>query len=331
MTETLTMSCLYDKLSRLGFTPDYVRDNGLPSWWDNNLNDKHEAVLEGAGYIADNLNLDLKSLLAVEEEIKVNPSPSTKFKRRSSQNNEQPHVSQALCSRLAELIAYGTEVNFTPLPTDVKAIRVEILTNHTTINLTSLLDYCWSKGIVVAYFNRFPVHVQKFAGFIQLQSSRPVIILSSIYKYSAEFAFDLAHELGHLALGHLEQKAVLIDEKIESDSNGDDEENEANRFATQLLLGDCDNCLEDKRFWSHHHLIKHATIKAKENPTVEIDSIILNNAWHNKNWGFACKALEKLGCAVDGQQIINEYLADKLDWDKFNDESYEYLEKALGV
>jgi hypothetical protein len=331
MTETLTMSCLYDRLSQLGLNLDYVRNNGLPSWWDDSLNDKHEAVLEGAGYIADNLNLDLKSLLVVEEEIKFNPSPPTKFKRRNSQNNEHPHVGQALCSRLAELIAYGTEVDFTPLPTDVRVCRTEILTEHKTVNLISLLDYCWSKGIVVGYFNRFPEKVKNFAGLIQLQFSCPVIILSSTRKYSTELAFDLAHELGHLALGHLEQKAVFIDEKIESDNNGDYEENEANQFATQLLLGDCDNCLEGKPFWNHNHLIKHAIIKIQENPTVEIDSIILNNALANNNWGFAHKALEKLGSAVDGQQIINKYLAEKLDWDKFNDESYEYLEKALGV
>ena len=28
---------------------------------------------------------------------------------------------------------------------------------------------------------------------------------------------------------------------------------------------------------------------------------------------------------------INYYLADKIDWDKFSDESYEYLEKSLGL
>ncbi|BAZ11932.1 hypothetical protein NIES4071_37600 [Calothrix sp. NIES-4071] len=289
MTKILTMSCLYDKLSRLGLSEDYVKDNGLPSWWDDSLNDKHEAVLEGAGYIADNLNVDLKSLLAIEEEIKFNPYPPTKFKRRSSQDNLTLSVGQALCSRLAELIAYGIEVNFTPLPTDVREIRAEIITNHTAVNLISLLDYCWSKGIVVGYFNRFPETVQKFTGFIQLQSSCPVIILSSTHKDSAELTFDLAHELAHLALGHLEQKPVLIDEKIESDSNGDDEENEASQFAIRLLLGDCDD------------------------------------------FGSAHEALDRLGCAVDGQQVINKYLADKLDWDKFSDESYEYLERALGV
>lgn len=37
MTEILTMSYLYDKLSRLGLNEDYVRNNALPTT-QNNLN-----------------------------------------------------------------------------------------------------------------------------------------------------------------------------------------------------------------------------------------------------------------------------------------------------
>ncbi|MGF1933758.1 MAG: ImmA/IrrE family metallo-endopeptidase [Nostoc sp. ChiQUE02] len=329
MTETLTMSSLYDKLSKLGLNQDYVRSNGLPSWWNDELNNKSYGVLEGAGYIADNLNLDLKTLLVAEEEIKFNSPPPTKFKQHNSQNKDHPYVAQALVSRVVDLIAYGTEVNFKPLPVNVNEIRTEILKNHTTINLISLLEYCWSKGIAVAYFSHFPENTKKFAGLIQWQFSRPIIILTSKHKYSARLAFDLAHELAHLALGHLKE-GILIDEKIESDSN-DNEENEANKFATQLLLGDCDNCLGDKHFHNNGHLLKHARNKAIENPSVEVDSIVLNNAWHNSNWGLAQKALEKIGFTVDAQQIINEYLADRLDWDNFNDENYQYLEKVLGV
>lgn len=328
MTETLTMSSLYDKLSQLGLNQDYVRNNGLPSWWNDELNNKSYAVLEGAGYIADNLNLDLKSLLVAEEEIKFNSSPPTKFKQHKSQNKEYPYVARALVSRVAELISYGTDVNFIPLAADVKEIRTEILANHAKVNLISLLEYCWSKGIAVGYFHDYPKNTKKFAGLIQWQFSSPVIILSSKHKCSAAFAFDLAHELGHLVLGHLKE-GILIDEEIEFDY--DEEENQANQFATQLLLNDLDNCLGDKQFYNHNHLIKYAKIKAEENPTVEVDSIVLNNAWHNNNWGFANKALSKLDSSANGQDIINRYLADRLDWDKFNDESYEYLEKVLGV
>ncbi|WP_198648753.1 hypothetical protein [Cyanothece sp. BG0011] len=81
MAEILTMSTLYKKLARLGLKEDYIREYGLPSWWDDELNNKPLAVLEGAGYIADNLNIDLKSLLTSEEEVKFNPLPHTKFKQ----------------------------------------------------------------------------------------------------------------------------------------------------------------------------------------------------------------------------------------------------------
>ncbi|MEA5551659.1 ImmA/IrrE family metallo-endopeptidase [Anabaena cylindrica UHCC 0172] len=332
MTQTLTMSSLYDKLSKLGLNPDYVRNNGLPSWWNDELNDKPIAVLEGAGYIADNLNLDVKSLFA-EEEIRFNPPPPTQFKLHNRKSDKNPTVARSLVSRVAELIAYGTEVNFTSLSTDVKKIRTEILLNHATVNLNSILEYCWNEGIAVGYFDHFPEKNRKFAGLIQLiksQFTRPVIILSSKHKHSARLAFDLAHELGHLALEHLKE-GILVDEEIEFGCN-DNEENEANEFATQLLLGDCDNCLGDKSFYNNEHLIKHAKKKAEENPTIEPASIVLNYGWHTKkNWGFVNKALEKLDPLANGQQIINEYLAEKLDWDKFNDESYEYLEKVLGV
>jgi Zn-dependent peptidase ImmA (M78 family) len=327
MTETLTMSSLYDKLSKLGLNPDYVRKNGLPSWWNDELNDKPIAVLEGAGYIADNLNLDLKSLFA--EEIRFNPLPTTKFKQHNSKNNDHPRVAQALASRVAELIAYGTEVNFTSLPTDVKEIRTEILTNHTTVNLISLLEYCWSKEIAVGYFHDFPKNVKKFAGLIQLQFDCPVIILSSKPTHSSRLAFNLAHELGHLALRHLKE-GILVDEKIDFNCNENDEI-QANQFATHLLLGDCDNCLRDNRIYNNSQLINCAQLKSKENPSVEVESIVLNYGWYTKKWGFVNKALEKLDPLSNGQQIINQYLADKLDWDKFNDESYEYLEKVLGV
>ncbi|MEA5619671.1 ImmA/IrrE family metallo-endopeptidase [Cronbergia sp. UHCC 0137] len=333
MTETLTMSYLYAKLSSIGLNQDYVRENGLPSWWNDELNNKHFAVLEGAGYIADNLNLDLKSLLVPEEKIKFNTPPATKFKQHNSQNNDYPYVAQALASRVAELIACGTDVNVTSLPTNVEEIRTEILKNYPKVNLISLLEYCWSKGIVIGYFHHFPKNTKKFAGLIQLQFSRPVIILSSKPTHSARLAFNLAHELGHLALGHLKEGVlILVDEQIEFDCNND-EENQANQFAAQLLLHDCDNCLENKRFQNtdkfSNYVVNEIIVK---HPRVEADALILNYGWHNKQYfPLAMSALNKLDPLANGQQIINEYLADRLDWDRFNDENYEYLEKVLGV
>jgi len=337
MTEKLSMSSLYDKLSQLGFNQDYIENNALPSWWSDELNDKPTAVLEGAGYISENFNLELKSLLR-EESIRFNPPPKTKFKGQHSSDTDYFNAARALASRVAELIACSTvDIDFIPLPTDVKEIRAEILVNSPKINLDSLLQYCWDKGIVVGYFNNFPEKIKKFAGFVQRQASSPVIILSSSRKESGILTFDLAHELGHLALGHLEE-GILIDEKILSDnesrleSSNDAEENEANKFAADLLLGNCVEDLANKTMNSVQHLVNWANKKVKENPTVGLDSVILNYAWHSGDWGRSHSALKQLSLDISNdQQTINSYLADRLNWDNFNDETYEYLEKALGV
>lgn len=330
MTESLTMAALYGKLSKIGLKKDYVRKNGLPSWWDDELNDKPVAVLEGAGYIAKNLNLDLSSLLTPQEKVKFNRPPHTKFKQHNSQNNQHPHLAQALASRFAELISLGVEVNYTLLPKDAKTIRKDILSHRPKVDLTSLLDYCWSQGIAVGYFDHFPNKTKKFAGLIQWHSTCPVIILSSKYQQSARLAFDLAHELGHLALAHLKD-GVLVDEEITFDN--DSEEKEANQFATELLLGDYDNCLGDGKFpntekfskYVQEHFISH-------HPDIDIGAIILNYGWHNRDYfALAMTTLKLLEPNPNGNKIINEYLANKLDWDKFDDETYEYLEKVLGV
>ncbi len=331
MAKIPTMSALYKKLATLGFNKKYIREYGLPSWWDDELNEKPLAVLEGAGYIADNLNVDLKSLLIPEEEVKFNPLPDTKFKQHNTKNKEHPYLAQTLASRVAELISYGTNIEYKNLPNNAQTIREEILSNHKTVNLESLLDYCWSKGIAVGYVNNFPNKMKKFAGMIQWQEDCPIIILSTNHAHRGKFTFDLAHELGHLALGHL-REGILIDESLEFNSN-DDEEKEANEFAVHLLLNKYDNYLGKNKFQNAKNLAQYViNFVIPKLSNIEPDAVILNYGWHNKNcFRQAMAALKILKVSTDGQTLINEYLADKLDWDQFSDENYEYLERALGV
>ncbi|PSB01539.1 ImmA/IrrE family metallo-endopeptidase [Merismopedia glauca] len=296
MTPTISMSDLYHKLSQLGIEPNYIRECALPSWWNEELETKPVAVLEGAGYIAKRLGLDLKSLLAKDEPPRFKPQPHTKFKQHLSPNH-RTLVAHSLVHRLAEMVAYGTEATFTNIPADVNQIRSQILTKSEEalpwngrvsltlspqIDLTALLDYCWQQGIAVLHFSHFPPHTRPIEGTIQWHRNRPVIIIGAHHQDSAKLAFILAHELGHLALGHLTE-GMLVEENIDLDSP-DEAEYCANQFAINLGLDKSD-------------------ISAKEPSCLH----------------------------PNGQQIINKYLADRLDWDRFDDDSYEYLEKVLGV
>ncbi len=320
------MKYIYNKISKNGFPLSYVKENALPSWWDEELDNKSMAVLECSGYIASRFGIDLESLLSKDEPLRFNLRYDTKFLQRSDNIS---NVVYGLASHIASIVAYGNEIDFASLPNNVDEIRKEILVNHKTINLASLVDYCWHKGIPVVHFNRFPKNKNKFDGMIQWHLKSPVIVICVDYKDSAQLAFTLAHELGHLALGHLTQ-GFLMDKKIKFDSD-DREEIEANDFAIKLLLDNCDNCLEHKKIYNNQQLIEYSQEIVSKNPTIDISSVILNYGWHSKNWDFAIETLNSLYPDDNGQILINEYLANQLNWDNFDDNIYEYLEKALGV
>ena len=63
-----------------------------------------------------------------------------------------------------------------------------------------------------------------------------MIVLCRHTKHAAWLLFILAHELGHLALDHVPNEGVLIDEGLDKNST-DAEEQQANAFAIELLTG----------------------------------------------------------------------------------------------
>jgi IrrE N-terminal-like domain len=327
MTQTLSMSTLYKKLSTIGLSETYVRSSALPSWWDDELNDKPTAVLEGAGHIAKRLHLDLQSLLS-DDQPAFKPLPHTKFKYHLQQQADIPSTSHQLASRVAELVAYGVQTTFIPVPEDVNQIRTEILLNHPKINLESILNYCWQHGIAVVYFNDYPENTRKITGLIQWQCDRPVIVLSSKQTHPAWLAFHLAHELAHLALVHV-REGILIDDDIKQNSD-DSEEIGANLFAVNLLVNSFDNCFRNYSIHNSNQLKNKILELTESNPTVDACVLAFNYAWHTQNYGFAKRAVENLDCSEDGSNIINQFLDNHLDWDNLSSDNIDHLERILG-
>ncbi len=327
MTKIITMPKIISKLTKVGFSKEYIRENGLPSWWDNSLDKEPMAVLEGAGHIAKRLNLDLGSLLEEDQPVKFKQLPYTNFKYHNQQFSETPNAAHSIASRVAEVVAIGVQKEFISVAQNAEQVRAEILEKHSRVDLSSILDYCWEHGIAVIYFNNYPS--KKITALIQLQCGHPVIVLSSKRRFSSWLAFHLAHELGHLVLGHVKEGMLLVDDQIDSNSL-DQEEVQANRFAEDLLLGDCDNCLGDKSFHNYNHLIKYLNISVEEHPTVDPGILALNYAYYNNNLGMANKALEKLYPSDNGQKIINQSLEEHLDWNLYSQDNYDYLDELLG-
>ena len=73
-----------------------------------------------------------------------------------------------------------------------------------------------------------------------------MIVLCRNSRSSAWLLFILAHELAHIALGHIDDDGMLIDENVKRNIQ-DTEETEANRFAEEVLSGDAESGFPHER------------------------------------------------------------------------------------
>lgn len=330
MPQLQSMQTIYQKLAPLGLSKKYVRESGLPSWWDHKLDRNPAALLEGVGHIAERLHLDLASLLSEHQAVRFKPIPQPKFKYRKQQEAAIPEIVPQIASRIAELTTQSLQVPFVPFSQDCNQIRQSIVKKSEQVTLASLLEYCWEHGVAVVYFNRYPRKVRKLAGMVQWQMNRPVIILSNGDKHPAWLAFTLAHELGHLALEHI-KTGILVDTH-ESDSESNDvEEAEANRFAAQLLVNRLDNCFRGRRFRNNSQLRTAVVKKIRTaDSSVDASALMFNYAWHSKQFAMARKAVNELGDPTAGDTVINSFFANHIDWDCLSDDHADHLEFVLG-
>lgn len=146
-----------------------------------------------------------------------------------------------LARTISEASAAAYDAPIKSLPTDPAQIRAE-LEQDGGVSLESLTGWAWDRGIVV-----IPTPwSQNFSGAAWHVDSRPVVVLSSEQRWLAFWLFDLAHELGHIALGHPEGKGVVEIDKPGTETD-DRHEEEANRFALELLVPESEQLFAEIR------------------------------------------------------------------------------------
>jgi len=169
---------------------------------------------------------------------------------------------------------------------------------------------------------------------------RPVIVLMKQEAHPDWMLFILAHEVGHIACGHLEpvDGAAVVDEHVE-DGAGivDAQEDDANAFAADLLVGDHGQ-LQFTKLIKAEPMADEA-IKFGRRYSISPGHAILNAAKHSSKtdlnlYPLARKTLnalkEKLQLA-DAHQTSREFLNSHLNFDDIKIDSVEFLEKIRAI
>lgn len=330
MTDSNPMRNLYVRLAEAGISESYVRDYILPEWWSDEIAESSTGFLEAIGYIAKHLGIEPSVLRDEERSLSARNVAGARFKLRADVDAEDVTWAQSVAVRAGEMAAYATEASFQLSPEEsATSIRDCILENGAEwVDLEHLLSFCWDSGLPVLHVPEVPGN--KMDGMVVGAEDRPVIVLSKDHSQKAWLLFILAHELGHIVKGHLERGDVLVDEEYAPDSS-DPREQEADRFAVELLSGDPD-------FEVAGDLVKAEVLAeqakgfANEHQMAP-GAAVLNFTYNHpkRPWGLANATLKELRPDANAPEIIRSSLQENLDWSSLPDESADFLARVSGI
>jgi hypothetical protein len=331
------MSQLYGRLGSIGFTRKYLREVALPEWWDDKIAHNPAGYSEGLLLLSKSLGLDLASLQNDALPVGFRNLGPCKFKKSATTEESELTTARSVATRVAQIASSAELRPSVPLFDSAAQIRKVIFgAGARWIGLSQLADYCWSAGMPVLHITRLPPGSKKMDGLAWVDDGHRAIVVSKKIRFSAWLLFILAHEIGHIAKGHIARGGALVDEEVDRRST-DQEETEANAFALELLTGLHETKVIAIGSRPTAMALVNAALEAGKTEKIDPGHLILNWAYQSGGDSFAIAnaALAMLepdisasGTRTDGRLILYQYLHAYLDATKLPEESYEFIVRA---
>jgi Zn-dependent peptidase ImmA (M78 family) len=324
------MPALYKRLQQAGIKTAFVKNTILPEWWQDDIAQNFAEYASVLSRISQASGIPLEILYDNDAEI---PKPTNKYdvKFKKSKNTHNADILWAaefgrfIARSVLRALPQASEQEKTVLcKHSASDIRRHILQSYRTVNLDALLEYCFSCGIPVLHIPETK-GATKPHGMATRIDGRTAIVLFTNHKHPSRLAFDVAHELGHIMLGHLDQKQTVVDECIEGENNNDPHEKQANDFANALLMGMSDGITARYRLSG-----KLLAARVKEYARIEPGTLALHYAHRKGSMPSGIAALNILEPNTDAPRMINATLLRRISLDEFSYDTQDTLLRALG-
>jgi hypothetical protein len=314
-------------LRNYGLT-DEVIDLAWPSWWSDEAETSASATAELRFSLARRLGLDARELLRDEPVFvwKVGKFKSLKASTALQQDAIISYCTSVARVALSALPAADFSVS------SANAVRGTLLKASPYVDLGELITYCWAVGIPAMSLSVFPLTAKRMHAMAVRVGDRYAILLARETRYPAQAAFDVAHELGHIALGHLQPDTVLadLDDPLQSEDE-DQEEVSANQYALELLTGEsAPRVLPNvDRFLAQ--ALANAAMEAAPQMKIDAGTLVLCLGHETGRWDKVIAALkhiygERGPIGPELNAIAMGQMAERLSI-----ESEEFLRGALGI
>lgn len=322
---TDTIQNLYSALNAHGLKKRDVKAI-LPSWWEDEIAKTPAGLQQAKLIVAKALNLKVRPLVEDPPRVEFDLPEMRRFKLVKGTTEDDVQLAVALARSASKLVLSAVDREFQH-PGSAADVRRQILaTGKPWVDLEGLLQYCWQVGIPVIHLASALMR-KKMDGIAMATKGRPTIVLSS-RKACGYLLFHLAHELGHIALGHLDSNGAIVDTDIQDDPAGKDEaEQAADRYAIELLAGEQAR-LTLGRFVPAVTLARMAEdfgMKHAIDPT----HVLLNSAHNGDFWPLCTKTLGILSEGKKDSDLISRHLFANIQ-DDLKEDSRSLLGTLVG-
>ena len=318
------------ELKRAGLS-DQAINAAWPAWWSESAGGSRSAQAELRFALARNLGLSAKSLLG--ERVEFVWKDNARFKRLSGETAEQQAALTSFGMSIARSLVIASKDGPSVVGRTALEIRASILRSRQFVDLTGLLALCWGVGIPSVYLRVFPLAAKSMQAMAISEAHRFAVLLGKDAMYPASIAFTLAHEIGHIALGHVAPRSAIVDVgDFSSPSERDDDEDAADQFAMALLTGEPQLTIQTSTEHFGARELAREVLEVAPARGIEPGTLVLCLAYRTSRWPTAMAALRHIYARPSPVwREVNQIADRQMNWSLLGSEAREYVRTVMGL
>ena len=317
-------------LRRAGLTAAAI-DAVWPEWWSTEAGESASASAELRFTLARRLGLAPSSL--IDGPPRFVWRDETRFKNLGTASEGEAAVLASFAVGVGRCaIRAATRTASTPSVITARDLRTALVVGQGIVDLDALLATCWTFGIPVIHLAIFPLAQKRMHSVATRLGERYAILIGRESKFPAQVAYFVAHEIGHVLLGHIRDSVAMLDvEDPLKAEKPDHEELAADRFALELLTGSAEPDITVDRDQFTARQLAGAAMEAAEDHSIDPGVIALCLAHRTGQWQAAMGALKIIPPGeVDVPRRVNRLAASELDWGAVSIEDQAFLSRVMG-
>jgi Zn-dependent peptidase ImmA (M78 family) len=334
---------IVEKLLGAGFSQDLV-DASLPDWWNHEEQSSTSARTLVSLLLARRLSLDPATLLDDNLPLGFLHTGPTKFKHMRLAPGDRREALVAFSQGVSRILLSAVEQRGShAIPTNAAEFREQLLApGRPYVSFGDVLAACWAVGVPVLHLRVFPARAKGVTAIAVRLGERHAILVARETGAEAQYMFHVAHELGHIALGHLNNIAAIVDADPHDPQNkldeliDDEEERAADEYAQALLTGAGNfsvvrNTFKGSTLGSPSELAKLA-LNTGNSLQVDPGHIVMCFGYSTGDWGLAMSAIKLLPAQKERPAtLVNRVLWGQLDPSFGDTQAFAYLRAVAPI